>query len=240
MKKYITIIILLVSFNLMAQNKNVTVTYSPLLSGSYISEEVKKNNPSFASNYNGVETLINAKKIYLHIKDSISIYKTNAQLKTDEQEESTAEFTANLIVGHGDVYYKNLKSNKLIHHTEFGGTRYNINMDENLIHWELNSEKKQIDNFTVYKATGFDSIRNVNVIAWYCPEIPVMAGPMNYTNLPGLVLEIEIGKKLKFVAKQVESKIDEQTDFGIPKGKSITRKKFNTIVDNHVKEYFQK
>jgi GLPGLI family protein len=31
----------------------------------------------------------------------------------------------------------------------------------------------------------------MNVIAWYCPEIPSRFGPKDYHGLPGLIIELE-------------------------------------------------
>ena len=42
---------------------------------------------------------------------------------------------------------------------------------------------------------------NVVTTAWYTPQIPVSNGPDDYQGLPGLILEINDGKKQLFVQK---------------------------------------
>jgi GLPGLI family protein len=41
-----------------------------------------------------------------------------------------------------------------------------------------------------------------NVVAWYCPKIPVSFGPKGYGDLPGLILELE-EKNITFGAKKI-------------------------------------
>ncbi len=64
--------------------------------------------------------------------------------------------------------------------------------------WQLTSETKLIGGFICYKATGYQTVKNIKglfknlVVAWYCPKIPVPFGPIGYGNLPGVILELQI------------------------------------------------
>lgn len=65
--------------------------------------------------------------------------------------------------------------------------------------WELTKEKKQIQDFTCYKAIGQVSNKgeetaDKEIIAWYCPEIPASFGPNGYGKLPGLILELQVSQ----------------------------------------------
>ncbi len=63
--------------------------------------------------------------------------------------------------------------------------------------WVLTNETKEIDGYTVYKATSTRTIINpvgtfvFPVVAWYCPEIPYKYGPIGFGNLPGLILHLK-------------------------------------------------
>lgn len=235
-------IIIIVLFHTIcfSQIKELTVTYQPFIVGSYINEETKKNNPDFANQYNGIEDLINNKKVYLYFKDSISIYKTNEQLKTDEQEESVIVFTADLLIDANSIYIKNTQNNKTFHQTEFSSKLYTVELFQSIFEWKLLSESKQLDGFTVFKATTYDTRRKTEITAWYAPQIPLSIGPMNYNNLPGIVLEIEIGNKFKFVAKKIDFKTNEIINFNQPMENLISEEKFNLRVDIMAKEMFEK
>lgn len=235
MKNYI--FLLLFSYNTFAQIKEITITYNPLVIGNFINDETKKNNPDFASQYDGIEEIINKKNIFLYFKDSISIYKLEDKLKTDNQEESFIEFTADLMSGGNNVFTKNTNNNIIYNATELNEKKVTIIEYENSLEWNLLSESKQIDSFKVYKATTFDKTRKKEIIAWYAPEIPLSIGPMYYNNLPGLVLEIEIGNRLKFVAKKIEYKVNDKIDFTIPSKNIISKKEYDELVNKQYNSF---
>lgn len=54
---------------------------------------------------------------------------------------------------------------------------------------EITQESKKIGDFICYKAIT----KNKRVV-WFTPEIPLQFGPKQYRGLPGLILEVEIGK----------------------------------------------
>lgn len=54
-------------------------------------------------------------------------------------------------------------------------------------HWQLKEGRKQIGNYTCYKALGYWRGRYWE--AWFCPELPYNYGPWKLNGLPGLILE---------------------------------------------------
>lgn len=68
--------------------------------------------------------------------------------------------------------------------------------------WKITKEKKEIDQFTCYKATRTAVIKrgsktfSTPIIAWFCPDIPVHFGPLDFGGLPGLILEAQTDKYL--------------------------------------------
>lgn len=84
--------------------------------------------------------------------------------------------------------------------------------------WELTNETKLIDNYLCYKATNVNKVTNDTktflhpVIAWYCPQIPYRYGPNGYSNLPGLILELQV-RNVVFGAKTI--KLDSELDFDL-------------------------
>lgn len=68
--------------------------------------------------------------------------------------------------------------------------------------WKISNQKKQIGNFTCFKATKTNIIKrgprifSMPLIAWFCPEIPVPYGPNDFGGLPGLILEAQTDKFL--------------------------------------------
>ena len=70
--------------------------------------------------------------------------------------------------------------------------------------WKIENEEKSIANFKVIKAVGTANKggRKVSVLAWFAPELPYRHGPFGVGNLPGLILEMQIGTS-HYAAKEI-------------------------------------
>ncbi len=77
-----------------------------------------------------------------------------------------------------------------------------------------------------------------SVVAWYTPSIPVSDGPANYSQLPGMVMQVEIdGSNNVITAETVTLKtLDEGTIEKPTKGKEVTREEFKKIVKEKMDE----
>ena len=79
--------------------------------------------------------------------------------------------------------------------------------------WELHNETKMIDGYLCYKATNVKKVENEikvfnhPVIAWYCPKLPYNYGPNGYSNLPGLILELQV-RNVVYGAKKIDLNSD--------------------------------
>jgi len=102
--------------------------------------------------------------------------------------------------------------------------------------WKLTNETKTILGYTCYKATHNREGGNpVIVTAWYAPEIPYQFGPIGYSRLPGLILEIVLGGRTTFTADA----INWDDDVWVIKpttGKKITREALNTMFNTAAEE----
>jgi GLPGLI family protein len=101
--------------------------------------------------------------------------------------------------------------------------------------WKLTGNEKAILGYTCQEAVmEKDSIKTV---AWFTPAIPVAAGPANYNNLPGLVLEVNYndGKRV-ITAVSVDEKVDVANLVKPKEGKKVTKEEFQKIMDEKMKE----
>ena len=122
--------------------------------------------------------------------------------------------------------------------------------------WKMSGESKKIGQYTCYKATytkqveekvfSFGSwnqtngtnqskkpkkMRDVEVVAWFTPEIPVSSGPSWYQGLPGLILEVSDDDTTILCTKIVMNP-KEKTKIKRPKkGKVISNQDFVTLQD---------
>tara|TARA_R110000868_G_scaffold5985_4_gene34742 strand:- start:2732 stop:3445 length:714 start_codon:yes stop_codon:yes gene_type:complete len=86
-----------------------------------------------------------------------------------------------------------------------------------IYNWILEDKSQTIAGYLCKKAKTERTLfgRKQYIIAWYCEDLPINDGPMDFNGLPGLILQIEIGnmniikfEKLKFL-KDENTTIDE-------------------------------
>ena len=143
-----------------------------------------------------------------------------------------------------DLYYKHIKEHRFVNQTEIMGKVFLIKDSLRAPKWELKNETKNIGNYTCFKAefthsyetqtlteTGEIEKKSVEqkTIAWYTPQIPVSNGPMHFSGLPGLILEINDGD-LTLICSKIVINPEDSIDIKEPsKGKEVTQKEFDEI-----------
>ncbi|RMG87954.1 MAG: GLPGLI family protein [Bacteroidetes bacterium] len=147
----------------------------------------------------------------------------------------------------GDVQIKmvfSLPENKTWHNFETGevvsqqevfGRKFLISGPQNHA-WKLTTEQKIIADFVCTKAILQDTSQHV--VAWFTPEIPIAVGPLDYGQLPGLILELDINNgEQKTVATAVEwGRVEPGAIQKPTKGKKVTWAEFEKIVEEKERE----
>jgi GLPGLI family protein len=82
-----------------------------------------------------------------------------------------------------------------------------------------------------------DLPKEITIIAWYTPEIPISQGPENYWGLPGLILEVNDGKTTILCSKVVLNLKDKVEIKAPTKGEEITQKKYDETVIKKMEEF---
>jgi GLPGLI family protein len=159
--------------------------------------------------------------------------------------------------------YKNVKTNSFVQNQEFYGKQFLVKDSLQKIDWKMESETKQIGNYTCFKATAsiptselnwynfsWNDIRQsasteenkekeiemTEVVAWYSPQIPVSQGPSEFWGLPGLILEVNIGNTTMLCSKIVMNP-EEKTKIEAPeKGKLVAKMEYKEIITGKMKE----
>lgn len=196
----ILLVLLIPICGFFAQQKNINVQYVVKIEDE---KELFSKNPSLRQMFD------NARKDASNLLFSLNI------------NDSGSKFYENLILASSE---NNIKNSTLF--TGYSGTTYQfsgsifkkMNYLENDIfvkeplrsNWELHNETKIIDTYLCYKATSINRIDNGSgkifnhpVTAWYCPKLPYRYGPNGYSNLPGLILELQV-RNVVFGAKKID------------------------------------
>lgn len=199
------------------------------------------------------------KTFTLNFTKNESTYKENEALSSPQQQMGGMQIQ---IMGNGggnDVLYKNIKEKRYANKTEISGKRFLIKDDLPNYGWEMTGETKNIGKYTCYKATrkrtetrrtiafgdgdkdgDKEEIITIETVAWYTPEIPVSNGPESFWGLPGLILEIQDGKQT-IVCTEIVLNPKETIEIKEPsKGKKVSQKKFETIMEEHTKDMMER
>lgn len=107
--------------------------------------------------------------------------------------------------------------------------------------WKILKDRKKIGTYNCFKAITEIIVntkgRKQKIVAWFTPKIPVSLGPLGYAGLPGLILELEVYKKIYFAKKiklnpKQEIKIEQPT-----KGIKVTEKEFHKIASSTMEKF---
>ena len=148
------------------------------------------------------------------------------------------------------LLYKNTKEKNYASQRDVFGKGFLVKDDLEEKEWKMTSESKQIGQYTCYKAittrmTGPTvTVRNgertespgkeITIIAWYAPEIPVSNGPALYWGLPGLIMEVHDGNQVIVCSKLILNSDDK---IEVPsKGKVVTEAEYEEIMDEKMQE----
>lgn len=88
-------------------------------------------------------------------------------------------------------------------------------------------------------ADPFDEIevpKEVEVIAWFTPQIPVGNGPGEYAGLPGLILEMSVHRTTLLCSKIVLNPQEAEEITPPKKGDKVTREEYNLIIKEKMEE----
>jgi len=78
--------------------------------------------------------------------------------------------------------------------------------------------------------------KEIEITAWYTPQIPVNQGPGEYWGLPGLILEVNADRTTILCSKIVINP-EEKSEIKMPtKGTEVTRKEYNDTIKKKMEE----
>lgn len=95
---------------------------------------------------------------------------------------------------------------------------------------EVIKEEKKEETKTTNFMDGWEMPSEVQITAWYTPDIPINQGPENYWGLPGLILEVTDGKTVILCSKIVMNTKDKKEIKAPKKGKEVTQAEYDKIV----------
>jgi len=238
---------------LKAQVKEGTIIYERRINmhKSIQDEQMKAMLPEFRTS-----------KHMLLFSDSVSIYKAVPEDEAPDPFGGGGGGMRMFIRGGSDAgdLYKNLSQSKSIQTSEIGGKSFLITDSIKQQPWKLGTETKQLLGYTCHKATRKivqasgvmrrmvmggggaptqDTTqikpqgKEVEVVAWYADDIISPAGPENYGQLPGVILQLDVDNATTvYTATEVKKSVDSKELTEPKKGKLVTRQEFQKILSD--------
>lgn len=129
--------------------------------------------------------------------------------------------------------YRNHESSEVVKQEKFLGKQFLIKEKDASADWKVLGEQKKIQGYACIKAEAKSD--SSTVIAWFCPQIPVSAGPMGFGGLPGMIMELDLNDGMLTVsAVKVRDEVGEIEEPS--KGKEVTREEYEEIVKERMGE----
>lgn len=120
-------------------------------------------------------------------------FKTEDEVKTEQTYDNGKEsININISTGFDPALKRHqfyLKEEARLTNLDFLGNEEILIQEEYPnMKWKIESETKQIANYTCYKAST--TFRGRTWIAWFTTELPIQVGPWKFVNLPGAILQV--------------------------------------------------
>lgn len=254
MKKYLHILALLITVTVAAQDFQGIAEYE---SKTTFDLEVSVDGQEGSIDEELKADLARAfeKKYTLHFDKFTSLYEEQEKLAPPV---ASGGFIREIKMPGDGRRYKNLKQKSYVMETDAFDKDFLIVDSLPKYDWQMTGETKKIGNYTCYKATAVvkpetpeapkeekavnilgDADKETIITAWYTPDIPVSHGPANYWGLPGLILEVNVGRTVLLCSKVVINP-KEKIEIKAPKkGEKVTQAEFDEIMEKKSQEMME-
>lgn len=260
MKTIISIITLCIAFSLNAQNFTGKAIYKTSRKSNFKLNNEEGVNDKMQEEIQKRIQKMNQKTFILEFDKTTSTYKEDVKLEAPKPQIGGGSVMVMSIggSGNGSIYYKNTQEKRFSNQTEIMGKVFLVKDSLPNYEWELSTETKNIGEYTCYKASFTREVENtsmsfmngeskevtkkemITTTAWYTLQVPVNNGPDDYQGLPGLILEINDGKKM-IVCTEIVLNTSGVTTIQEPtKGKVVSQDKYDEIQKQKSKEMMEK
>lgn len=188
--------------------KNGKVIYKSFFAQKQATEELKESNRMDYQEALDEEMMATMLRFTLDFNDTESLFYLSDSMISDAENQNRKKYVTGLFYG-TDTFYVNREKDTLIEQLYYSFAILLRKKKASFVNWNLTNETKEINGYTCYKAT-YTYIQKWKgrefpwpIVAWYCPAIPLSIGPVRYSGLPGLILELH-EDKLGYVVEKIE------------------------------------
>lgn len=152
----------------------------------------------------------NTTQLEVSFNDHLSECKPIKQLSVGNVSPRLAEGALSILIGLSKLIYLDNDSKFTYFERGRADITHLVKTEMEIPEWKISKEQKKVDKYNYRKATAIFTIENqeVNVEAWFCPELSVPFGPGNFHGLPGLITEVYVERdySYSFILNKLEKK----------------------------------
>ncbi len=181
-----------------------------------------------------ISLLLEETNFILAYKEGESIFEMEPLVEHEKNKFSKAVSTNTDTKG---IFYSNWNTKEFIRQKQTIGKTFLIHSEPTV--WQTVNETKKIGEYMCYKAISYQKrmLRNgnskdVELIAWYAPEIPISSGPKNFGGLPGLILELNLDNVIIFTVHKIDLNPTREITIKKPtKGEQISKSELDKRIN---------
>ncbi|WP_418646442.1 GLPGLI family protein [Tenacibaculum insulae] len=233
-------ILIIFSLNINGQVKSGIITYQKEKLNTIFTEDKKeklgiKKYTKFSKIEKTTKKAHKLLNFFLKFNKQKSLFKVQDLMYTPKD-----KFLRFSIGAEGKGLYYNSFTERLRERNTFGEI-FIIKYES--LEWKLKNVSKKIGNYICYKAETIEKVKTRNgiidykIVAWYTPEINVSFGPIGFSGLPGLILELERNNVRYFSTNII---LNPQKKIAIKKpnrGKLITEEEYRDMLIKSRKDF---
>lgn len=237
-----TLLLFFMNMQIIAQINSALITYKKShikrLQAPNKSEKLSENQlKRFAALESKSNSIANKIDFKLYYKDNKVIFEADEFMGTPDQK----RFAKMALLPFGNGVYYNSKKEKL-HQINSFGENFIIKYPTDYTKWQITKESKKIGKYTAFKAIakekyGKDNQFTYTITAWFTPEVNISYGPIGYSGLPGLILELT-KKNITYYVSKIELNPENKFDIKKPsKGSLISNDEFRKMASGAMEKY---
>lgn len=133
--------------------------------------------------------------------------------------------------------YTDLKGGKILEQRDFMNRIFLIEKDFPVTGWKITGNQKVVLGYPCMEAFRQDTA-GIKTTVWFAPALTVKAGPGEFSNLPGMVLEVDINEgSHTYLARTIEPVRAGDLKLQKPKdGKKVSEEEFRVVMAEKMKE----
>ncbi len=195
-----------------------------------------KENPEKHRRFQKMREIISTEEKKLNFELNFKNTESYFYLKPILESESNESLINIISVYDKGVYYN--KDKRILQLNAFGEL---FLITKPKLNWKIQKDTKKIGEYNCFKATTEVIVnskgRKQLITAWFTPKIPVSFGPLGYDGLPGLILELEVYKKI-YYAKKITLNFKEVIKIEKPiKGIKVTEKEYQEMASSTMQNF---